>query len=132
MRNTSEPIHIFNTRPVTTIKIDNNLLFVALSAPFSFGGGQGFKLHEHPGIKIWDLKNNEEIGTLPGNGYICNLETHNSGLYVSSTDNLIKHTSNSYDNTYEALQDADFTTMDNKNPIYSKDIQEDDVNCVIS
>lgn len=133
MRNTSQPIQIiYANKSINTIKIDDNLLFIALSAPFSFGGGQGAKYHTHPGIKIYDLNNNEEIGTLPANGYIFDLETHDSGLYVSSTENLMKHCSSSYDNTYKALQNIDFNMANSSNPLYSKDIPQDKADCIIS
>ena len=133
MRNPNEPVQIFyKNKPTTTIKIHDNILFIALLAPFSFGGRQGSRLHDHPGIKIWDLKKHEELGTLPGDGYIFNLETHDSGVYVSSTKNLMKHSANSYNNAYEVLQNIDFTTTNTNHPISSKDISANNNECSIS
>jgi WD40 repeat protein len=133
LRNLNEPIKIFNKNKSTnTIKIHNKILFVALSAPFSFGGGQGFKLLDHPGIEIWDLKDYKNLGTIPGNGHIFDIATDNSGVYVSSTDNLIKHTANSYNNTFEDLQNIDFTTTNIGNPVTSEEFSSNNRDCSIS
>ncbi len=122
MRKPDKSIQTLYQDKPDTIKIHHNILFVALSAQYKPNKPVSFD--KHPGIKIWDINKNHELGILPGPGkaQVNNLTTHDLGLYVANSNSLIQYTSSSYDAAYKALENVSFNIKPTNNPCYSKDI----------
>ncbi|HSC25001.1 MAG TPA: hypothetical protein VLB80_02165 [Candidatus Babeliales bacterium] len=92
MRKSDVPVHIFyhNKNDTNAMTIQNNILY----ATTLYKGT----------IKLYNIQNHTDIGTLPTKAWIWNLQIHNSGLYAAGGDGLIKLTTNSYDDIYNALK----------------------------